>query len=241
MDEPGFPWGGISAHHARGKAVCLWLSWGCLCGCQLLCLYEADVVCLDIPAWGQPVQEEHQLALCHGSLWRSSLEAAFCFPMQLKCKLCMSASCPKIRFENQLAFHGSAVTARRLVMSLLTRDLPSSFPALSTNECFLPRLYNIRVICSAFQLQRAWKIFMPLHKGLCSHCHFSDGGAETRWSCSMAGSRAGPNPTLLHHLPKRCVTNSDLFKTTRSVLCWIVFFLLGVGGGGVIKCHFEDS
>lgn len=46
----------------------------------------------------------------------------------------------------------------------------------------------------------------------------------------MAGSRAGPNPTLLHHLPKRCVTNSDLFKTTRSVLCWIVFFLLGVGG-----------
>lgn len=92
--------------------------------------------------------------------YKGSLETSLCFPEQWKCKLRMSALYPKIRFWNHLAFHSGSVTTWRLaVVSHDERqaEFPSSNSDLSTNECFIPKLHNICVICSAFQLQRAWK------------------------------------------------------------------------------------
>lgn len=81
----------------------------------------------------------------------------------------MSALYPKIRFQNHLAFQSGCVTTWRLaVVSHDERqaELLSSHSDLSSSDCFIPKLYNICVICSAFQLQRAWKTLMQLHKRL---------------------------------------------------------------------------
>lgn len=152
----------------------------------------------------------------------------------------MSAQYPKIRFQNHLAFQSGSVTTWRLaVVSHDERqaELLSSHSDLSTNECFIPKLYNICVICSAFQLQRAWKTLMQLHKRLLFLLPLCWWG-KWRWAWVWLGllglsppRRQGqgqpPEPALNCWGISPNVWNatiSDLLKLTRNFLFGILVF-----------------
>lgn len=192
--------------------------------------------------------------------YKGSLETSLCFPKQWKCKLRMSALYPKIRFWNHLAFHSGSVTTWRLaVVSHDERqaEFPSSYSDLSTNECFIPKLHNICVICSAFQLQRAWKninatsqkasvLTAALLMGKWRRAWVWLGAAGARCARTGSGWQQGRGQPLeparnCWAIPWNAWTChiSDLFEFIRKFPFQILFFFRIVGSWACREGHFS--